>query len=175
MKKLILLACIMLSSVCTVSAKVLKVQEGSASCFKEGAAIVEFDCENATWEGKQNYKAWCGEELYKSRNAAALEQFIIGFNAKSKGLKISRDTYGVKYKIIFHVDEFDRFWAPGHLPGNCYGSVSGTLDVFDINTGEKVCSILVKKCNSAGTNFDITKNITDACFNLGFKLAKLKK
>ncbi len=175
MKKIILLATVMLASICTVSAKVLEVESGSPSFVKEDAsAIVEFNCENATWEGKENYKTWCGN-LYAERNERALGHFIMGFNSKSKGLKLAKEAADAKYKLVFDVIEFDRFWAPLNKPGQCYGSVTGKLNVIDLQTNEIVCTIAVNKCNSIGTDFNITKNIGDCCLNLGYKLAKLKK
>ncbi len=150
----------------------LKVQSGTTNFLKEDViSLVVFNFENATWEEDENYKAWCGED-YELRNKLAIENFIKAFNDESKSLKLTQETSDAKYRIVFNLTNLERHQSFSGMWGQCKISVTGVMEIIEIQTNKTVCSIFINKFGS-GKDFTVTDGITKCFFGLGEKLTEI--
>ena len=141
MKKYVLMAACLLLSVSVFAAKPLKVENGSISVLKEDAvATWSIDFTGATFEGKQSFEEWSGEE-YNGRIQSMNDTFFESFNKYSKGLKLTKEG-SAGYNLAFKVDNFVRKQGPG-MWGSCFIQVYGTIVITDKASGETVCEIAV--------------------------------
>ena len=169
-KTLITMLAVLLSM--TAFAKV-KVTSGSAACLKEKvSAVVVFDYSNATFDKDQSYQKWCGED-YADRVAKSTEEFTKAFNKKSKGMQISDNASGAKYKIVVKVGNCDQYMGMSCNWGQMQFKVSAVITIIDLETNETVCTVTVDEENG-GCDYSPTDRITDSFASIGKELAKQK-
>lgn len=171
MKKTFTILALLLISTLTFAAKPLKVKSGDLS-FKQEAVIARLvmDYSNATWEGRQSYEEFCGED-YGSRVQQSAIAVMTGFNSFNPALKISLDEDAeAKYTITVRLAELERkMWDIASF----YIRVQGTISVVNNETGEEVCSIEMKKLSGNASYVPDTRLFS--CFQeLGLSLAKLR-
>lgn len=172
MKRILLSLMLLIGCILTVAAGPLAVEEGSAAVLRENAsAIFELDLDHCTFERKEDFKAWCGND-YDVRVSLMEEFFPEYFNEYNKGLKITSDAGNAQYKMVLHVDQFIR------KMGGCYGAkafmrIYGDITVTDLKTNDTVCKIRISKLNGR-QDFVETDRFPKVMRALAKKLAKLK-
>lgn len=115
-----------------------KLVFGSIDAFKEDAtATFEIVAKDATWEKKQSLKSYFAEDFEKCV-VDATESFVIAFNQNSNGLRINNEAQDAKYKIVFTATNYH--CSVGTFYKKFVG-MWGTMEVFDVATGEKVCEL----------------------------------
>lgn len=141
MKKFVLFMLLILS--CTVSFAGSVKKSGNASVLRENAvAQIVFDFNGSRWEEDEDFKAYCGNS-YEERVRIAHDSFVNTFNNLSKGLKISDNTDGAKYKVVVKVQNFVQKMAMvgwGRFSIRIYANI----EIQDISNGQTVCSFYAK-------------------------------
>lgn len=171
MKKILTLLLLTVCSL-TVLAGPLKVREGSTKVLKEDAnAIFELDLTHCTFEKKLDFKTWCGND-YDVRVSLMNDYFPEFFNKYNKGLKIVSDSSTAKYKIKVHVDQFVRKLGD-YFGATALMRIYGDVTITDINTGQTICKISIKKLNGY-LDYVESDRFPKAMRRLAKKLADLK-
>mgnify|MGYP004500188227 CR=1 FL=1 len=171
MKKIITTFLLLVVCVMTMSAKSLEVKEGSTAVLKENAtAEFVLDLDHCTFERKQDFKAWCGKD-YDVRVSLMKDFFPEYFNEYSKGLKIVTDNTPAKYKMVLHVDEFERKTQSIGALTACM-KIHGELSVIEKETGKTVLKIEVHLKGSY--DYVETDRFTKAMKALAKQLPKMK-
>lgn len=151
----------------------VKVKEGKKAFLKENvSAIVEFDFSKTTWEEKENFKTWSGDQ-YEKRVNAIQQSFINSFNENSKGLKIVDDAKDAKYKIIVKVEDLERHQAFTGAWGQGKFSTTATISVIELATNQSVCEIIVDGYGS-GKDFDYADGLGKCYKGLAKDIVKMK-
>lgn len=172
MKKYLLLLVAMMSSVYCMAGGI-KVKEGKSAFLKEDAsAIVEFDFSKTTWEGKEDFKTWCGNQ-YEKRVDAIQQSFKKSFNENTKGLKIVEDAKDAKYKIIVKVEDLERHQSFTGAWGQGKFSTTATISVIELATNQSVCEIIVDGYGS-GKDFDYADGLGKCYKGLAKDIVKMK-
>lgn len=172
MKRILLSLTLLIGCMLTITAGSLAVEEGSAAVLRENAnAIFELDFDHCTFERKEDFKAWCGND-YDVRVGLMKDYFTEYFNEYNKGLKITSDAGSAKYKMVLHIDQFIR------KSGEFYGARShmriyGDLTITDLKTNEPVCKIRITKLDG-GDDFVENDRFPKVMRALAKKLGKLK-
>lgn len=142
MKRIILLLLVVITNV-TLSFAGGKVTlaKGDKKVFNENAqAVFEFDLSGTRFDSKKDFKEWCGSD-YKERVDLMEASFIGNFNDKFN-LKISKSASDAKYKVIFHVDNFERKLVV--ITGYCaLMRVFGVIEIVDNQTNATVCTVRI--------------------------------
>lgn len=151
----------------------IKVNSGDIKFIKENVkAVVEFDFSKTTWEKKEDFKTWCGDQ-YEKRIDAITNSFISSFNESSKALKISSTEANPQYKIIIAVKDLERSqsftgtWGQGKFSTTC------SISVIDTATNNRVCEITVDGYGS-GKDYDYNDGLGKCYKGLAKELTKLK-
>lgn len=173
MKKILIIFMTFFMSLSAVAGSDLKVKTGSASFLKEKAtAILVLDFSAAKWEHDKTFAEEAGED-YDVHVASATSNFVEAFNGNSQGLQVQTTADGGKYKMVFHVSNLERHQAFTGSWGQRKYSVTGVLEVTDVQDGSVICKIFV---DGFGQGKDYTmKDGIGKCFKgLGKALSKLK-
>ncbi|MCR5151767.1 MAG: hypothetical protein K6A98_01270 [Prevotella sp.] len=173
MRRVFLTVAIMVfASVCCLAGGV-KVKEGTTAFMKENAgAVVEFDFSKTTWQEKEDFKEWCGED-YEARLVAMRESFVNSFNENSSGLKIVKAVNEAKYKIVIEVKDLERHQSFTGMWGQGKFSTTATIKVFDIFSNQMVCEIDVDGYGS-GKDFNYADGLGKCYKGLAKEFVKLK-
>ncbi len=171
-KNFVIFLVMMFASTCCFASDI-EVESGSAKVLKENAtAIVEFDFTNTTWEEDESFKTWCGKD-YEARLEAMQEAFIESFNENTKGLKIDNGATGAKYKIVVVVKDLERHQSFTGTWGQGKFSTTGTINIIEISSSQKVCEIEVDGYGS-GKDYAYTRGLAKCFTGLGKQVTKLK-
>jgi hypothetical protein len=175
MKKILLL--VFSALICAgVSARDFNVTSGKTTCMKDkgATAIVKIDFTGCTWENEMTLEEFSGEE-YAERAVIALDNFIIGFNDSTKGLKVSAADDNAKYLMTVHITNMDRKQAgSAFVWGQMCLKFAGEVTVVDIATGENVCTIEIDGYKGQRGDFVPNDRIVKGFNELGWKIATLK-
>ena len=153
MKKVLvtLMVSILTSAYCMAGG--VKVKEGKVSFTKESVtAVVEFDFSKTTWEEKENFKTWCGDQ-YEKRINVIQQSFVNSFNENSKGLKVAESSNDAKYKMIIEVKDLERHQAFTGTWGQGKFSTTAYIKVVEISSNQTACGIEVDGYGS-GKDYD---------------------
>lgn len=167
MKKLLLLFSALF--MCTlISAKGLKVSNGSTSFLKENTTFsVVFDFTKTTWEKNENFKTWCGndfDERVKIMTDAFKKVVETGSSLKSS------DT--PRYIISIIPTNFKRK-QNGFAWGSYHIRMDGTITVTDTQTQKVMCIVNVD--NVGGSNsFDENSRLENCIKDMAEDFVKLK-
>lgn len=173
MKRLFTIVTITLLTSMYCMAGGVKVKEGKAAFLKENAcAVVEFDFSKTTWEEKEDFKTWCGDQ-YEKRLNAIQQSFINSFNENSKGLKIVESGNDVKYKILIEIKDLERHQAFTGTWGQGKFSTTAYIKVLEIASNQIVCEIDVDGFGS-GKDYDYADGLGKCYKGLAKQLFKLK-
>lgn len=168
MKKSLLLFCLLLCSIVTWAGSLKG--KGNVKCLKENeSAVLAIDFSKVTWEKKEDFKQWCGED-YDKRVAISNSEFTRSFNENSKGLKIIETGNDAKYKMVIELVNFERKaaafgWGSAHI------KIYGTLKVIDAASGETVCTYTIDGVSGAN-DFVETDRFARSFSELGKQLTK---
>ncbi len=168
MKKSLLLFCLLLCCIVTWAGSLKG--KGNVKCLKENeSAVLTIDFSKVTWEKKENFKQWCGED-YDKRVTVSNSEFIKSFNENSKGVKIVEAGSDAKYKIVIDLTNFERKtasfgWGRAHI------NIYGTLKVIDAATGDTVCTYTIDGVSGAN-DFVETDRFAKSFAELGKQLSK---
>ena len=172
MKRLYLMLCMTMVAVLAYAGGV-KVKKGKASFLKENVvAIVEFDFSKTTWEEKEDFKTWCGNQ-YEKRKEVMQYAFITSFNNNSKGLKVSKNVNETKYKIIIEVKDLERHQSFTGMWGQGKISTTAYIRVYDLSSDQQICEIYVDGYGS-GKDFDYNDGMAKCYKGLAKEITKLK-
>lgn len=172
MKKILLSLMLLIGCMLTVAAGPLAVEEGSAAVLRKNvSAIFELDLDHSTFERKEDFKAWCGND-YDVRVGLMNDYFPEYFNEYNNGLKITPDAASAKYKMVLHVDEFIRKLG-GFYGAKALMRINGDLTIIDLKTNETVCKIRITKLDGAD-DFVENDRFPKVMRALAKKLGKLK-
>ena len=172
MKKLCLLFCMTMVTV-LANAGGVKVKEGKATFLKENVvAIVEFDFSKTTWEEKEDFKTWCGDQ-YEKRKEVMQDAFITSFNENSKGLKVSNNSNEAKYKIIIEVKDLERHQSFTGMWGQGKISTTAYIRIYDLSSNQQICVIFVDGYGS-GKDFDYNDGMAKCYKGLAKEITKVK-
>lgn len=167
MKKLLLLFSALL--VCTViSAKGLKVSNGSTSFLKEDATFsVVFDFTKTSWEKDESFKEWCGNDFDERVKIMTYAfQKVVATWSKLKGSDNPR------YIITIVPTNFKRK-QNGFAWGSYHIRMDGTITVTDTQTQKVVCTVNVD--NVGGSNsFDENSRLENCIKDMAEDFVKLK-
>ena len=173
MKKFFAIVTIILLASTYCMAGGVKVKEGKAAFLKENAsAVVEYDFSQTTWEEKEDFKTWCGNQ-YDRRIDAIKQSFVKSFNENSKGLKIVESGSVAKYKILIEVKDLERHQAFTGAWGQGKFSTTAYIKVFDLSSQQIICVIYVDGYGS-GKDYDYTDGLSKCYKGLAKVLFKLK-
>ncbi len=128
---------------CAVSFAGSIKSSGNTSVLKENAvAQIAFDFSGSRWEEDEDFKAYCGN-AYDERVRIAHDSFVNTFNRMSKGLKISENAEGTKYKVVVKVLNFVQKMAMvgwGRFSIRIYANI----EIQDTSNGNTICSFYAK-------------------------------
>lgn len=173
MKKILIIAAILLNCSALIAAPALKVKSGKWAQVKSESALtyVEFDYSKAMWEEDKTYESFCGD-TYGARVTASITDFVDSYNLGTSGLKMTIDQEAAKYKLVFHIDNLERKQGMT-MWGRFFIRVYGTIEVVDLATDTPICEIIVK--GHAGGDDFVPEDRLSKCFkSLAEKLLKLK-
>ena len=174
MKKIILLVAACVVAMSSFAKSDLKVKSGSMAWAKEKVKVaVKFDFSMTKWEEKEEFKAWCGED-YDVRTRIINDNFTLGFNNKTKGAELSQNEEGAKYRMVVKIGNMEMHQSPFGMWGQLHVRCWGTIEVFDIASGECVCTVEID--GACGDGDYVPNDRFAKCYDaVGETLAKTKK
>ncbi len=132
---------------------------------------VMFDYSHTRWEQEESYKDYCGDD-YQVRVDNSLTTFVEAFNRTGKSLRATESGMAA-YRMVVVVDNLEQkqgmvMW------GRMYIRLTGSIQVFDVATGEQVLSVAVQ--NLAGDIDFVPNDRLNKCFDkLATQLVALGK
>ena len=157
-------------------AKDFNVKEGNVKFLKDKGAVacVKIDFTGCMWENEKTLEEFSGDD-YAERAKTSLDNFIIGFNDSTKGMKVVESEEGAKYMMTVHILNMDRkqcshsmFWGQMCL------KFTGDVTVVDIESGETVCVVEIDGYKGQRGDFEPNDRIVKGFNELGWKIATLK-
>lgn len=135
-------------------------------------ACIVYDWSTAKYDSDKDLKASLGED-YDFVKQDCEDSFIHGFNSKSKGLILSKDENGAKYKFVLKVTGLDRFFQVMTFVPKHEGKMWGSLVIIDSDSGKTLAEMTI---DEAEEGYDLVPKecFGKTFFNLGGKVAKLK-
>lgn len=154
----------------------LKVTSGKQN-LKEimasaGTALVEYDWTTTMYDNKVSIKDKFADDCDFVVNDCS-QSFINGFNAKSKGLKLTTENAGAKYKFLLKVDNVDSFFAAMRFVPRHEAKMWGKLTIVSTENNETLAEINIVEAED-GADFVFKECFGKTFFILGEKVAKLK-
>lgn len=150
----------------------LHILKGDAKFFKtaSGTAIVKFDFEGATYDGKMPLS-----DKFDIERVARIAKsgFSETFNDKSKKVKIVADDSVVNYVINYKVTKMDQYFkVMGFIPGMATKNW-GTITVTDAASGEILLQVDVVECDG-GASPSPDETISDSFEDTAKQFARFK-
>lgn len=167
MKKALLFLCALFA--CTIiSAKGLKINNGSASFLKENATFsVVFDFSRTTWEKDEDFKTWCGKS-YEERVNIMTNTFKKVLE-NSTSLKYNSSP---RYSITIEPTNFKRK-QNGFAWGSYHIRMDGKIKITDTQTQQVICTVTID--NVGGSNsFDENSRFENCINDMAEEFVKLK-
>ena len=164
---------VFLGCVTAMAGSDIKVTEGNKKFLKtaEGNAVLVFDWEGATYDGKEPLTSKFPnlEELKK----VAWNGFTETFNEKCKKVKVVADETNAKYKFSMKVTKMDQYFkVMGFIPGNAT-KVWGVMTVTNLSSGEVLAVVEVTEVDG-GANPSPDGSFSDCFEDLAKQMSKLK-
>ena len=173
MKRLLIMAVLVMVATVTFAANPLKVLNGDKKFFKnaEGTVFLEVIYDGATFDDKMPLT-----EKYdnmEEKTTISYNGFIEEFSERNNKLQFVKTEEEATYKITIRVTKVDEFInVMGFIPGPCI-RVWGTFTVTDAKSGETLLVVDIDEIDG-GSAPTTDRAFNDTFGKLGEKIAKLK-
>ena len=175
MKRVFLALVAVFASVVTFAGSPLKVTNSTVALkqfMKEQAnATLVIDWSKAQYDNKKSASAEFGAD-YNFIKDDCVNKLIEGFNAKSKGIKLTKDKKGTDYKFTITVRNLDSFVNVMGFGPRWEAKVWGTLKITNTKGGT-VAEVDITQAED-GTDYVRREAFGKTFMLLGYKIAKLK-
>lgn len=175
MKRVFLAMMVMFASVALFAGSPVKVTKSTVTLkefMKEQAtANLVLDWSNTKFDNKKSASAEFGKDFNFIKEDCA-DKFIQGFNAKSKGIKLTKDKKGTTYKFTITVRNLDCFVNVFGGGGRTEAKMWGTLKITNAK-GTTIAEIDIDEAED-GTDYVRRESFGKTFMLLGRRIAKLK-
>lgn len=176
MKKSLIVICMLLCSIAAFAGNPIKAIDGKENLKDimgtKADALVELDWSNAKYDKSKDLKTEFAEDYDYILNDCE-KNFIEGFNKKSKGLQLAKESTDAKYKVVLKVTNVDHYFQPMSFVPKNEAKMWGNLEIIDLSNNQTVVTVVIDEAED-GLDFTV-KDCYGKTFNkLGERIAKLK-
>lgn len=171
MRRLVILMCMTILSVCAFAGGSVKVNKGKASFLKTDAKVsIVFDWSEAKYDNKEALKDHLKD--YDKMVKLGETAFSEGFSKKAKTVSIATEDNG-SYRIDVKVTNLDMFFsAMSIVPGYKF-KIWATVTVTNLTTNEVECVAVADEIKG-GRDFSIDDSYKKCLTLLGEDVATMK-
>lgn len=175
MKRVFLALVAVFASVVTFAGNPLKITNSTVALkqfMKERAkASLVIDWSKAQYDNKKSASAELGND-YNFIKEDCVNKLIEGFNAKSKGIKLTKDEKDTEYKFTITVSNLDSFLNVMGFGPRWEAKMWGILKITDAKGGT-VAEVDITEAED-GTDYVRREAFGKTFMLLGYKISKLK-